>query len=324
MIRHSLGGSVQPKHIAATGTVLLRLGWVAFILGCLGAGFVLLHAPTQPRPAATGPVISPPEPAIVAARRIIPKIVAGVYMALDHGAPSAVSAVLSPNVRNNFQILDAICRPYTYRAHYIENIIERPDNHFEAWVRVLFKPLDERAYVLTFQHQRGLFVLDGIAEPPPNWFQEDEDRAIELSRQFVFAAKAGNQDVLSRLVTADMPIATFVTEECWRNFFEDVGEPTLDSVKLTSYKGQKIKVAMRMDLPGVLGYHTGGYGTGYFTFERIASTFKIVAVDPIGSTLLMPLRDACPSGTPKVVEDPNLEARTLKRFHLDTPLAEGQ
>jgi hypothetical protein len=304
---------VQPKQIAAMGTVLLWLGWCAIVIGLLGTGFTLVTTvhwseffPPQPSGSgATLPTSPPVEAPIIVARRIIPGIVDRVYKALDGGTPSSLQSVLSPRAQNNFQLFDAICRPYTYRAHYIENIVEGPYNMVEVWVRVLFKPIDEHAYVLTFQNQGGSLVLDQVHDPPPNWFDEQKERAAELVHQFVSAAQAGRVDVLSHLVTADLPTAAFMTDPCWQlqlhHFSYQV--PRVDQITLRSYKGLKTEVNVS--------------GPGTFLVEPINGEYKIVgAFLMFGSTYMASDQTCNDVSRMRGAEDPNLETRTLERFHL--------
>ena len=315
---------MKREMIFAAGTVILWLGLYVFVRGVWRDGWRVAksidwssHASPRP-PVASVPApapMPPPEPPIVLARREIPGIVSRVYAALDDGNPLSLRPVLSERAKNDFQVFDAICKPYTYRAHYIENIIERPENRFEVRVRVLVKPTDERAYVLVFVNKGGSFVLDAVGDPPESWFAEDKERAIEVARQFVYAAKAGKADVLSKLAPAGMDVTGFVTDKCWRQFFYDVGDVRAGA-ELESFKGLKVKVTMNLDLAGVFGWK--GIGSSYFYVERVEDDYKIVAADPRGNTFgfYMPLEGCRDLTHFAKVEDPNLEARTLARFNL--------
>ena len=223
--------------------------------------------------------------------------------------------MLSPGARNNFTLFDSICKPYTYRAHYIENVIERPNHQFDVWVRVLLKPIDEQAYVLTFQDQDGSFFLTGIGDPPPNWFGEQKEHAAEVVRQFVYGMKAGREDVVSHLVTSDMQ-KDFISDRCWKLQFQkfnyEIG--SMNYVNLTSYEGLKIRVQPS--------------GPGAFLVEQIKGEYKVVTAFAGIEHAYVASNDDCVAGRDtdkmKPVEDPNLEARTLERFHLSQEIKNEQ
>src|SRR5258708_26117258 len=82
-------------------------------------------------------------PMLDEAKKQIPQALQSIYSALDQGNPISVRASMSNDLADNTAKLDAICKPFTYRAHYVEAIIERPQKRFEVRVRVLFKPLEE-------------------------------------------------------------------------------------------------------------------------------------------------------------------------------------
>jgi hypothetical protein len=308
--------SVQPKQIAATGTALVRIGWILFVIGCFGVLIILSRSGNSSGPTAAFPTRATPapapEPAIVVARRVIPTLVAHLYEALDRGNPSDLVPILSSNTRNNLQVLDAICRPYTYRAHYIETIVERSENQYEAWVRVLFKPLEEHAYVLVFTKQGGSFLLDGIADPPDNWFGAQIAEAEEIGRNFLFALGAGKDELAERALSDKLKLSfesAAVLNQIRNMQLERVEKHEGSWVE--SYAGLKIRTCP------YLYRKNGAY------LPDLALTLLFEQVD--GQLKIVGWAKDCgffKEGATEVY-DPDLEARTLKRFHLEGTATKG-
>ena len=65
-------------------------------------------------------------PMLDEARLAIPQLLTKIYRSLDQGNPQAIGSFVSPDITTRVQTLDAICRPFAYKAHYVETIIERP------------------------------------------------------------------------------------------------------------------------------------------------------------------------------------------------------
>lgn len=313
---------MNPNRIIAIGSVIQRVGYVALLIGLGGIAVTHLDSFHLPRLPVASPKTSSgaperngrtpktstsvmPEPPLGAARRTISGIVERIYKELDEGNPSSLEADLVPSAQHDFQMFDAICKPYTYRAHYIENMVERPNGTVEVWVRVLFKPLDEHAYSLLFVRGRdGRFALSGVRNSPENRFYEDKARAVELVHRFISAAQAGRADVLSGLVSADMATDRFVTDPCWQLQLQKFGYelPRVDEITLTSYKGLKVRVDV------------GGPGT--FFVERVNGEYKIVGALVLLKWTYAASGKTCPNPDIQGVEDPNMETRTLRRFHV--------
>ena len=186
-----------------------------------------------------------PLPRLELAKQIIPTNLIHIYNALNQGDLQGVQPYVSQQLAGNYQTLDQICKPFKYRAHYIEAIIERPQGRFEVRVHVLFQPMDERAYVLRFfMTQGGDFYLNDVLVPNDDWFGPGKEVAAELARNFVYAAKAHRTEELARLVTPGIPIDAYATDPCWKQFFVDSEEVRVMPVNLTSYKGPNWRLTL--------------------------------------------------------------------------------
>ena len=249
---------------------------------------------------------SPTGPTLDKARQVIPGILDRIYKALDQGNPQSVRSLLSVDVANNSEKLDAICQPFTYRAHYVESIIERPHQWFEARVRVLFKPIDEHAYVLLFSVSQGRFFLNDILDPPNNWFASQEAAAIEIARKFIYAVKAARLDVIRQLVTADLDTSLISTAD-YKSEFDQISGVEVKDVSMKAYKGLKAEVRGITTQPIIC------YSNWTFLVDRVEGEYKIVKwhYEPVVGCfpLFGPRFEAAP-------EDPYLEENTLKRFGL--------
>ena len=194
--------------------------------------------------------------------------------------------------------------------------MERQSGEFQVRTRVLFDPIDEHAYVLLFSFFQGRFVLADVAESNDDWFGAEKQAAVELARNFIFAAKAGKEDALSRLVSPGIPISSFVTDSCWQQFFHDTEEPRVNTVALKSYKGLKIEVDLNLSPAAGFGFHD--IGQAYFVVDRVDGEYKIVGADPRGdyNNFWHPDEVCRDKSVLTKTEDPEIESRTLARFRL--------
>src|SRR5579864_927731 len=139
-------------------------------------------------------------PMLDEAKKQLPQALQAIYSALDQGNPLSVHNLMSNELASNTAKLDTICKPFTYRSHYVEGIIERPQMRFEVRVHVLFKPLEERVYLLWFGLSGTGFQLQDVADPPADWFQSQLTAAEQVVRKFVYAVNAGRNDVVQQIV----------------------------------------------------------------------------------------------------------------------------
>jgi TonB family protein len=256
------------------------------------------------------------------ARQGIPALLTKIYQGLNQGNLQAVRPFVAPQIAGDSARLDAICRPFTYKAHYIEAIIERPGQKFEVRVHAFFQPFHEKVYVLIFRPYQGNFLLSEMNDPTDDWFGPAKEAAIQLARNFIYAAKAQRADVLAGLVAPGLDVSRYTDNACWRELFQQVTEVNGAHAELESHEGVKIAV------------HAAVSGTNeqsIFWIDRVNDQYKIVGADPLHGPAftLYPLFDnapaACRSLDPSVFAPalaPHLEEDTLKRF--DLPLSSMQ
>ena len=239
-------------------------------------------------------------PMLDEAKQKIPEILKSIYKSLDQGNPKEVRLLLSDALINNSEMLDRVCKPFTYRAHYIESIIERPKQEFDARVRILFQPIEENAYTLVFGLADDSFYLKGFRESDTDeWFRPWETEAKEIARKFIYAAKSGKQDVISHLATKNLNISSLLTE------YQEALQENVIKIKdlhaeIVNYKGLKVEVKTE-SVGQWLGVH---YLYWTFLVDRIDGESKIVKWK------------IYKWGLDAEAEDSSLESYTLKRFGL--------
>jgi len=243
-------------------------------------------------------------PMLDEAKREIPHILQILYPALDQGNPAAARTYLASALVNNAGKLDEICKPFSYRGHYVEAIIERPQRRFEARVHVLFKPLEERAYILWFGLSGNSFQLMDVAEPDNDWFQTQIAEAEQLVRKFIFAVNAQRLEVAQECVAPSLVplLHSSPALEQIRNDSIATVTPN-ESTRIFYYKGQKIRANFRIpgNQPTLGGVYT-------FILDKVGQGERIVAWAQGDG------RDGYSA------EDPRLEYSTLQRFGISAPL----
>lgn len=241
-----------------------------------------------------------PKPTLDDAKRAIPKVLDRVYSALNDGRPRDVAPFVSQNIANDVGTLDHLCQPFTYRAHYLASVIERPDGTFLARERVLFKPFKEKARFMFFQQSSGRFFL--VAVRDDNFAQELED-AKEAARQFIFAARAGEWGVVSRYASPHLPIET-LKEPDWATYLAGMTKAEVDSSEIIADRGIMLRLTVSVRGAGVwapaflVDPETG----------RIVKAFYVVPMGFMSATSGAPSRDG--------ITDPEIEIEELKRFGL--------
>lgn len=233
------------------------------------------------------------------AKKQIPGILQTIYSALDQGNPSAVHVSVSNEVENNSAKLDAICKPFTYRAHYIEAITERPNRRYEVRTHVLFKPLDERAYVLWFGVSGGTFQLQDVTDPPDDWFQPQLKSAEEVVRKFVYAVNAGRTDVEQQIVTPSLSARLGSSKTLSAIQSSQISQVSTQQLRIQYYKGFKIGNEIWV-------HETGKLCCATYTF----------LLEPIQGALRIVAWTSGRGGDSYEVEDPALEYATLTRFGI--------
>jgi TonB family protein len=263
-------------------------------------------------------------PMLDEAKQAIPAILTKIYSSLDQGSPQAIRPFVSPQIAGNAARLDGICRPFTYKAHYIEAIIERPGQRFEVRVHALFQPFDERASVLVFRPFQGSFQLTGIDDPTDEWFGPGKEAAIQAARNFIYAAKAQQAGVLAGLVASGLDVSHYTSNACWREAFQLVLEVNDAHAELDARKGLKVRV--RANVTVKTGSSVGTEQANFWV-DRINDQYKIVVAEPLHNPffILHPpiLFNYCPASCRGIneefyspLEGSGLEEATLKRFGL--------
>lgn len=285
----------------------LRLAGQLLMLGGVvvaGVGFLSRTEKAGDKPPAAVAV-----PPLDAAYQAIPGLLDRVYAALNAGNPQVVASIVSESLLNDAKKLDAICPPFLYRAHYIKNIIERPDNHFEVRVRVLWKPVDEDAYRLFFRARDGRFVLedvdlsDAIGKP-------DLDAATELAKRFTRAARAGDDATLRQLVSSGFDLAPFVNDSCGRGYFQNI-----ENIRTTFVGFVSRRPGLQIDVR--LGFDACGASSGKFIIvEWPDGGQRIVSLE---TSCLGVVKFKCDGEYRRKAADPELETYTLRRFGLKKP-----
>jgi hypothetical protein len=283
------------------------------------SGSTGLHGPV----AAAAPRYDASAPMLSEARQTIPTEVTAIFRSLDEGNPQSARQFLSAEVANNAQLLDSICRPFTYKAHYIEAIIERPGELFEVRLHALFTPLEEKLLVLTFRPNQGLFLLVQVGGADDNWLGPEKESAVQAVRDFIYAAKAQRADIISKLVGSGFDVSPYTENPCWQEALPRIVSVNGTSVNMDSLKGLKVKVYA--DLSIQTRVFTGNQGV--FWVDRFGDQFKVVAAAPLfrPSFILNPaiLFNDSPVACRSVgesffapVEGSTLEHDTLRRFGL--------
>ena len=260
-----------------------------------GAGLQGPVAAGMPRYDASTPILSE-------ARQTIPIVVATIYRSLDGGNPQGARQFISPEIFNDAHQIDEICIPYTYRAHYIASIVERPGDLFETRVRVLVKPFKEVAQVFWFRASNGVFVLTGV---DPDQFSTEAEQAKESVRQFIFAVKGGRWEIAAHYASPNLPLDPLKAPK-YAAYFDKITTANASFDK-TLYEGG-IRLLIRVEVQGGLSYLPDFLvdpSTGLIVraFFRSPENIYSEVPDPVGVT------------------DPDFEAYTLKRFGLEVDAA---
>jgi TonB family protein len=269
-------------------------------------------------------------PMLDEAKQAIPAILTKIYNSLDQGNPQAIRPFVSPQIAGDMAKLDAVCRPFTYRAHYVEAIIERPGQRFEVRVHAFFQPFEERASVLAFRPVQGSFQLTGIDGPTDDWFGPGKEAAIRLARNFIYAAKAQQASVLAGLVASRLDVSQYTANTCWREALQLVMEVKDAHAELEERKGLKIRVRAYVTVKTSSALDTE---QANFWVDRLNDQYKIVVAEPLHnpSFILRPpilFNNAPPvcrgmdEGFFAPLEGSDLEDDTLKRFGLSSSLTE--
>ena len=287
--------------------------WAGALLAC--GIFLLFLAISRdaarsvtPRIVAAKPT-APAVPTIADATAAINQALREIYSALTRGEPTLAAGYLVPHILQNTEVLDFICRPFTYRAHYIEAVAERPDPTgliFQARVRLLLKPLEERAHTMDFRIVEGRYVMLDVNETGEDWFGPQKEEAADVVRRFLYAAKAGENEIARQNVSAHFPFSEFVGNAEVQKRLGWVHEVNVSGRRVEQLQG--LKFAIVVTFPECFGT----IANKRFYLDRIGGQLKIVRA--FDKTNLPTLCE-----WPEAVGDPEIEAYTLKRFGIAPP-----
>jgi hypothetical protein len=254
-------------------------------------------------------------------RASIPKALMAIYAALNDGNPLNAAQYLTPQILQNTSAIDNICRPFNLRGLFIETIAERQSGLYQATVHVLYKEGGERVYAMQFRMAGAQPILQEAHDETDDWVQAQKDEAISVVRKFLYAAKAGNDDIAKEAVVQSFPyalclgstgspptVATLSTAGVLTHlhWMQDV---VITGVSTDEYEGVKIHVTAQFpEQLGLLAYRG-------FDLERIGGglgSLKIVrAFIPDGISPFSNWAHDC--------DDTEMDNRTLKRFGLKSP-----
>lgn len=291
---------MSPSHeqrLKGVGIFLMFLGTIGGLLDVFNLAIATTRSNARNN-STNYPSNAPVEISLSESKIVIDGALKGIYTALNQGDPPAAASLLSPQIRQNAQELDFICRPFLYRAHYIESIAARPGSRFVTRVRLLSKPLDERAHTMVFHMTSGEAVLEEVAETGEDWFGPQEAEATRIVRKFVYAIKAGKNDVAKALVSPHFPFMQCAEDEDIAKHLKNIEEVRTDG-KVEEYSGLKIVVGVSFTMFGQ---------TYLFDLEKFGDELKIVRAFYAKYRAMEHISNS--------YEDPDLETYTLQRFGL--------
>lgn len=244
-----------------------------------------------------------------AARDQIPVLLGKIYQALNDGSAGLARTYMSKDLAQNAEQMDAICKPYTYRAHYVDAIIERPHHWYETRVRLLLKPMDERAYIVWFFGWRGKFYAGKVERMSREWELQQMGNSTDVVRKFIYARRARKLEVMTELVFPGLDPSQFL-DDYWNRAFADMDTDfSENALSVVDYKGLKLRVQTRIILPAAVAFmqHYGG-----FLLDNYRGESKIVCI----------YYDDNSSGTHYICPG-DIERYTLGRFGIEASTSQA-
>ena len=152
-----------------------------------------------------------------------------------------------------------------------------------------------------FQLIDGRYVLQQVKETGDDWFGSQEEEAREVVRRFLYAAKAGEDEVAAETLAPGLSMARFHDDVEFQRHVGWLHEVKIRSAYVTQYRG--LKLVVRTIFPEPLNWSS--YKNFYL--ERISGRLKIVRA----------FEDPMPGWKgPEVCEDPAIDTYTLRRFGI--------
>jgi Na+-transporting methylmalonyl-CoA/oxaloacetate decarboxylase gamma subunit len=251
--------------------------------------------------------IAAPSMSLQKAKEAIPPLLRQIYKSLDSGDPHQLAGMVAPGLLQSNNQLDRICRPYSYRAHYIRSIIQRPDGAFEATVHVLFRPMEEHIVVFTFVPSTTGLFLQAADEVAPQSLESERQEAIAAARRFIFAASAGKQDVVRHLISPHLDVSPLFSDGDYSSRAQDVG--SISELGAAFQQDDGLKVGLNV----TTGRHKFCGDLWHLMVETNGNSPKIVEWE------FVPIFGCYNHfGFPNQEKhiDPDLESYTLRRFGL--------
>lgn len=259
-------------------------------------------------------------PVLDGAKQDLPKLITRLVSALDQGDLQSLAGLVDERLLRDVASLNAICRPFTYRAHSISGIIERPNREVEVRLRVLQMPMEESAAVLTFSQVGSGFRLRQVSTDLREWFAPLRAEAITIVHQFTAAAAAGRRDVAVELVSQGVALEDLFGSEC-QGQLAALRSGSQPRVEVKAYKGLKLAA-------GYGGF--GTWGSDSIILDDVSGDLKIVRFT---APCRVTRRSSAIGARQRVVanvlevEDEQIADYTLSRFGLkattSTPPASG-
>lgn len=291
--------------LIAVGVVFLLAALVRNVASYASAG---LRAPfaRQPEPQQPQTQTVPLEQA----KEEIRKAMGSIYDALNQGDPAKAASYLSPAILSSTDKLDFICRPFTFRAYYIEAVAARTDERFQVRVRVLLKPMDERAHTIVFHITTDQVVLESAQNTQDDWYGPQKAEAGEIVRRFVYGLKAGKKEIVGNVISPNFPLANCADDEDIQRHLSQLQEVRITEVALEQTQGLHIVVTASFPEQAIMNLHS----SKRFYLEPIDGELKIVRAFYSKDVGERPAFAAWRWG--HYYEDPDIEMYTLKRFGL--------
>jgi len=251
---------------------------------------------------------------LLEAKQVIPGEIKKIYRALDAGDSRSLAGEVNPQLLGQSIWLDQICKPYSLRGHYIERIVELRNGVFEVRVHALFRPVEEQEDTLQFVASNGTLILQRVQHLPPEWIEEQKRNAIEVARRFINAARAGKQDLASKLTSRHLDISPLFEEGDYATRLADVNSIVELGAGVQQDEGVKIGLNIttgRRKFCGdlwhlVIDPTTSRYEVVEWEFVPIFGCYNVIG----------------PPNREKHI-DPYLAEYTLKRFGLSSNSGAG-
>jgi hypothetical protein len=255
-------------------------------------------------------IVPAPSTTLAKPKETIPRLVKQIYAGLNEGRPSDIRSLLSPTYFENSKNLDSICQPFNYRTHYIASIVEAPrstifsETTYVARVHTLYKTVGERATLMYFKSRSAgeeLYLSKNEHDP----LVREKQAAQDVIRMFIFAARAGQWDVIKKLSSPKLPFEELKQYE-WQHYLAGIRNVDLQTTWV-HHNGIKIEsrlIGYDMIIPDGRGGKWPFFLVDSLASGRVVAAFYTTNLSRETSGLV----------------DYETEAYTLRRFKIKGPL----